>query len=328
VFYERIGALLPRKLLKKFKEEFNYLGIEVNEKSFLGFLVLFSAALSVGLAVNLYYFFDFNPFLSFPVLFFLFIGMVYVWLGLVSESKGRFVEKILPDALQLIASNIKAGLTTERALFVSARPEFGPLEKELKTASKEILSGERIATALLKIPERIHSKVLSRTVWLISKGIESGGQIADLLMKLSNDLREQHALQEEVKASVSIYVLLIFFASSIGAPALLGVSTFIVEALQKQTSSINLEELGAGAPKVSGMQFIGGPNKTITPEFVGFFSVLIILVGAFFASLTIGVINSGSEKPGIKFFPLLLLVGVGVFFVVGFVLRVLFANLI
>ncbi len=327
--YERVGAILPRPLVESFRKELEYLGIDVSERSFLGFLVLFGLGISTGVSLNLFFFLGFPVFISIPVVFVLFLAGVYVWLSIASESKGKFVEKILPDALQLIASNIKSGLTTERALFVSARPEFGPLEKELKLASKEILAGKRIDIALLELPTRIRSKVLERTVWLISKGIQSGGQIADLLMKLSDDLREQRSIQEEVKANVSMYVLLIFFASAIGAPMLLGISSFIVEILGSQSSIIDPEDLSGFQSAGSAGQFVAvGDQESLSVEFIVFFSSILILVGAVFASMTMGTINTGKEKNGLKYLPLLLLISFALFFAVRFGLTTFFADLL
>jgi len=159
MIYRRISAFLPKRFLSWLAKEIEFSGVSIEEKSFAGFLVIFSIAVSFSSALVVYSLAN----ISFPLVFvaalILSIGGLLFWLNQVAESKGKFVEKILPDVLQLIASNIKAGLTTERSLFVSARPEFGPLTIELKNASKRIIAGERIERALLGIPKKIKSKV-------------------------------------------------------------------------------------------------------------------------------------------------------------------------
>ena len=125
--YQRIASLLPQGIIRAFKRELEYLNINISEKRFVGFLFLYGLCLSFGIAFNLKLFLNIDIPISFAFFFVLFFGGTYLWMSLVSESKGRYVEKILPDALQLIASNIKAGLTTESALVASSRPEFGPL---------------------------------------------------------------------------------------------------------------------------------------------------------------------------------------------------------
>ena len=326
--YNRIAALLPRKVRDSFKKEFDYLGINIDSGRFVGFLFSFAFLVSIAIALNFYYFFNIELAYTFIIAFIIFTAGIYLWLSITSEAKGKFVEKILPDALQLIASNIRSGLTTERAFLVSARPEFGPLELELKRASKRILTGTRIQDALEGISRRIRSPILEQTVWLVNKGISSGGQIADVLTQLSDDLRDQNALKDETKANISVYVMLIFFSAAIGAPLMLGISSFIVQILNKQTSNINIPSNAAMASMGSRTPFFGIPQAKISPEFVLLFSEAALLVSIFFASMVMGIINSGSEKNGFKYFPILLIVGFALFFAIRFTLLTMFKQLV
>ncbi len=331
--YKRVANLLPPGLVIAFKKELDYLGIEISGKRFVGFLLLYILFLSLGLALNFNLFFKVDFFLSFIFFFCLFFGGVYLWLSITAESKGKFVERILPDALQLIASNVKSGLTTERALIVSARPEFGPLEVELKRASREIMAGERMDKALLKIPERIKSPVLEKTLWLVSKGISSGGQIADLLLQLSDDLREQNAIKAEVRADISMYILLIFFAAAFGAPVLYGVSSFIVQVMAMQME--NIPEMPAdmstaaagGAAGVIGMVGVG-KGTPIPVDFILFFIMVSLATTSIFASMVMGIINTGKEKGGAKFVPIILFIAFSLFFIIRLVLASIFGGLL
>jgi archaeal flagellar protein FlaJ len=331
--YKRIAALLPQGIVKAFRKELEYLDIDISEKRFVGFLLLYGFFLSLGVAVNAFLFFKLDMIAMFVFSFGLFFGGVYLWLGLAAESKGKFVENILPDALQLIASNVKSGLTTERALLVSARPEFGPLEKELKRASKEVMAGEKLDKALLGISTRIKSRTLERTLWLISRGITSGGQIADLLIELSDDLREQFNVQQEINSNISMYVLLIFFTSAFGAPVLFGVSSFIVEVITAQMSGIPAisPELVSQAGGRAGIatSFVGmGGEAAIPAGFVIFFIMICLTITSLFASMTIGVINSGSEKGGAKIAPIILFISFSLFFAVRWVFDIFFGGLL
>ena len=137
--YKRFSALLPRRIIEGLRAQLEYLNISINERKFAGFLIIYSLALSAGIAINLFLFFRIPLWIAFAACFGFIILCTYLWLSIAAEGKGKFVERILPDALQLIASNMKSGLTAERALFVSARPEFGPLERELKRASAKIM---------------------------------------------------------------------------------------------------------------------------------------------------------------------------------------------
>lgn len=329
MIYEKIGKIVPRDVLNAFAKELMYSGIEVESKNFVGFVTVLSFAMALTSGFGLAYFFQVNFFIGFATGFIITLGGTYYLLNQASDSKGKFVEKILPDALQLIASNMKSGVTTEKALIISARPEFGALAIEFKEASKKIMAGERTEIALKEMTQKIRSKSFEKTVWLITEGINSGGEMANLLIQLSDDLREQNALQEEVKGNVSMYVILIFFASVIGAPLMFGISSFIVKILSKQIGEMN----SVPTESISGMSSqssfgMGAGGMAIQPEFILLFSLVTIALISFFGSLTIGIINSRSEKGGIKYIPIMLIASYIVYFIVSIILENTFKALI
>ena len=329
--YSRLTSVLPHRISTVFARELRYNHMEVDPERFVGFLIIM--ALGAGMAGALLgELLDIvHPLIAFFAAFFGSSAVVYLYLKLRSESLGKFVESILPDALQLIASNMKSGLTTERSLFVAGRPEFGPLQSELMNASKRISSGERIEVSLQGIGDGINSPVLTKTLWLISRGIKSGGQIADLLFQLADDLKEQQALEEETRSNISIYVLLIFFSAVFGAPMLFGISSFIVQVLSKQlseTPTIDPASLPPGANLGPVSAFAAGKKSEITPDFVLIFSMTALLVTTVFSCLTIGVISTGKEINGLKYVLPLVIIAFLIFFVIRIALTSFFSNLV
>lgn len=321
-FYQRIGAIIPSFIVRAFKKEMDYIGWEAQELSVVGFIFLFGAVLSIAIAANLQIFLSLPIIATFPLIFLGFAGGIYYWLNTTAETRGRFVDKILPDVLQLISSNMKSGLTTEKALLASARPEFGIFSEELKLASGKVLSGERIEKALTDITIKIKSPMLERTMWLVVQGIRSGGEVADLLSQLADDLREENALKEETKAEVSMYTMLIFFGAAFGAPILFSISSYIVGVLNTQTSQIGIspEQLQEITQKSAITRIVGIPQISITEEFATMYALIALAVTCIFSALIIGVINTGKEKDGIKHIPLIGIVAMVLFFVIRLVL--------
>lgn len=333
--YQRFSKLVPRKISEEIQRNLHYVGLAVDGEKFVGFLFAFGVALSLGFALNLYLFFQISILIGFVGFFIFFFGTVYIWLSVTADSKGQFVEGVLPDALQLVASNIKSGMTTERALFISARPEFGPLETELKNTSKQILAGMPLERAIELMGQNIKSQIFTRTMWLVSRGIQSGGQIADLLIQLADDIREQKAVQDENRAETSMYVVLIFLVAALGAPLLFGISTFIVQILTSQLEEFSSQGISdilknGSTPGNLGVivKLVSGERHALTPQFVIDFSIITLIVTSFFASLTLGVINSGKEKNGVRYIPFILIVGLALFFIVRVVLSGIFGDLL
>jgi len=329
--YKRIGFVFPDKISRAFRQQLYYVGKDINERVYLGSLLVRTIVASFVLGLLAGFFLNLDSLTTIGAmlaLVFLLNLIAWIMLNLTSDSQGRFVNGILPDALQLISSNIKAGLTTEKALLVSARPEFGQLEIELKRTSTKIMSGIPVEQALLEMPDRIRSKVLERTVWLIARGIAAGGEIADLLLQLSNNLRKQNSLEDEANASISIYVMLIFFSAAVGGPALYGTSSFIVEIMAAQRLEIPTLENSRLPSGSLAAQMIAGPKDAIDPEFVISYTMILLFVGTIFASVTIGIINSGKEIDGAKVFPMMLLVSFAIFFIIRLVLNGAFGELL
>ncbi len=327
--------ILLRKIIGAFETQFAYLGIRISSRKFVINILLFAFMASVISTIFTSLFLQWPYYMvviGFFVTFALVLGGVYLFLDLQAEGRGKQVERVLPDALQLVASNIKSGLTTERALLMSARPEFGPLEIELKRVSTRILSGVPVEKAILEIPHHIKSTLVERTTWLLARGISSGGEIADLLLQLSRNLRTQLSLQSEAHASISIYIILIFFSAAFGGPALYAVSSFIVEVMDSQISSqpqIDSAALGAAAGRSGALgSFVGGKSQLIKPDFVIFFCQIMLFIGGFFASLILGSIATGKEKDGVKYMPVVMLCSFGLFYMIRAVLHSAFGTLL
>src|SRR3989338_5160403 len=202
--YRNIARIIPHKTRDKITEFLRYTSIKVDHQSFIGFVTLCS--LLIGLIAGFFVALFFNvPFIAVFLFFTIFTNaVVYVWLALLVDKKAQLVEESLPDALQLMTSNLRTGMTPEKALLLSARPEFGPLKEEIDFVGRKVMLGENIGTALMEMTKRVRSKRLIRSIELINSGLDAGGSLAVLLEATSNDLREQFLVDKKIKASVTM----------------------------------------------------------------------------------------------------------------------------
>ena len=122
--YRFLSKFYPKNIRYKYIELLSYSNIKVHPERLLGFSLIFSLLLSIIISIDLKLIFNINPYILAPLLFFIILFLFYIFLFFHIEAKARFVEEVLPDALQLMASNLRAGFTTDRALLLSARPEF------------------------------------------------------------------------------------------------------------------------------------------------------------------------------------------------------------
>jgi len=317
--YKPLGQLMPKKLRVRVRQELEYSNLNVDPERFLGFALLFGVGVGFILATILKHY-NILPFtLGFPVSLVVFELFIYIWLSLSADSKAKFVEEVLPDALQLMSSNIRAGLTTDKALLMAARPEFGPLEYEIRRIGKETMAGKNLTDAIRKMSDNIKSKNLERTVDLIVQSIKSGGKLADLLDQTATDLRDQQIIQKEISASVLMYVIFILIAIGIGAPALFSMSSFLVTLLTRNMEMI-AKDLPSDMAGASQALPISITSVRIKPAFIQTYSIISLIASSLFGSMVVGLIMAGEEKQGLKYFPILLILSVGLFLLGGFVL--------
>lgn len=234
---------------------------------------------------------------------------VYTYLLLGVNTRATKLEEVLPDFLSLVASNIKSGLTPDKALLISARPEFGPLSKAVTNAGKSSITGMPFDQVLLGMCDHIKSDVLEKTMRLVVEGIHSGGDMAELLDKTAYDLRKFRSVRREVNSIILNYELFIMAAVSFGAPLLYGVATFLVEIMvqiKKQTLS------GGEALAAVGQVSMFRGNLAVTPEAISLFAMIGVTITVFFGCMAVGVMSSGKKEDGLKYFPLLLGIALGI----------------
>ncbi|VVB52123.1 Type II secretion system (T2SS), protein F [uncultured archaeon] len=317
--YELFARVFPSTFKKRFKQLLIYSGLDITPERFLGFSLFIGLALAYILTSVI------NAYISIPfigiaiVLFAVIEFLLYLWLQLSADNKAKMVDEALPDALQLMSSNIRAGLTTDKALLMAARPEFGPLADEIKRIGKETMAGRPLAEALLRTSQHVRSVNLERSIDLIVRSMQSGGELADLLDQTANDIRDQQLIQKEITASVLMYVMFIAIAIGLGAPVLFALSGFLVKLL-----TTNMTRISAQLPKNIGGKGYAAPiaasNIQITPDFINLYSVVAIISGSILGSMAMGLILKGEEKEGLKYIPVLLILSLSIYYMVGWLI--------
>lgn len=321
IFY----ALSPKKYKKWMNDHVDYCNFEISPMNLIGFIILFS--FGVGFAVG------FLPYLA----NFVTVGLMFaLWavgtltsilvmhaiLLMIADSRANFVEMILPDALQIISANLRSGLTPDKAILTSARPEFGPLESELRKVAKETLSGKPFDESMRGLTQKIKSKVLGKTVGLLVEGLAKGGSLTTLLDSIAEDIRQVRLLRGEIKSFVMMYGIFIFFAAAIGAPMLYAVSGYMVQTLNAVGGQINTEDLLQINQAVTFLKV--KPSEVITSDFIFQYSAIAIVITSVFGGLLMGLVQGGSEKAGFKTIPMLMGVSFGVYFALSYGLREIF----
>jgi len=279
------------------------------EKSILRKIIFLSILLGIIIGAGILYFYK-NTLLSIISTFTTIIVLIVFYLvrkNLKKTARIKKIEEIFPDFLQLMSSNLRAGMTIDRSILLSSRPEFAPLDVEILQTGKDLTTGKNVELSLLDMSKRLNSEKIHKTILLINSGIRAGGDLAILLEQTAVSMRERKFVEKKAASSVLMYVIFIFLAVSIFAPALFSLSTVLVEVLTN---------ILAGLPSVDtnvNMPFTLS-KINISISFIKYFSIIFMITIDFFASMVLGLVGKGSEKQGLRYFPVILIMSISIYF--------------
>jgi pilus assembly protein TadC len=314
-----IHKLMPRAYINKIEILLIYSGSKKSPENFVKRAFLISIIFAALGGVIFWQ----NFIVAFPVVFIAMFSLVHGFLILAVDKRSKFVERIFPDALQLMAANIKSGFIPSRAMLLSARKEFGPLSQAVKRAGKELMTGKGLQESLSEIPKTIKSDVLQTTIGLVTKGIKAGGQLVSLFEETAIDIRRRDSIKKEVKANILMYGIFIGFAGCVGAPILYALSSYLVGTISRLGSAAQIpQEFQSRVPMMAFGQM------QIDEGFLFIFSMAAILITTTFGGLIIGIIDAGKERAGIKYIPIMIAIALTVFFAARIGISVMFGTLI
>ncbi|MGC8538329.1 MAG: type II secretion system F family protein [Candidatus Micrarchaeia archaeon] len=240
--------------------------------------------------------------------------MIYAILEFRVEQRKNFVESILPDFLQISAANIRSGAAMDKAIVMAARPEFKYFSDDVKDIDKMVYAGETLQNALTALGNRYRSLQLRHTIRMMNEAIQYGGGMTDLLNQVAKDLRAQNMMQKEVSGQLFLYTIFIAFAALIGAPVLYGLTTQMITVTDNVWAGI-LKQNPGGLP-TAGVSFLrpSPPKITIAQYHTFALTAIIIITG--FGAFIISAIANGSVLKGIKYLPIFLIAGIGIYLLV------------
>ena len=311
--YRRIANLFPTSITNWLDQKLVFAGVEKDPRDCLGEWLLLS--LLSGLILLLLYYILFWPQVQSNTNVFYSIILVAIFLGgfaaffllyylnLYYTIRKRTIEmeKILPDFLLLVVSNLRAGMTPWDAFVMASRPEFGALYKEVWNASSILCGDASLADALYQLSLHFDSDILKRVVKLFVKGTRSGGKIAMLLTASAREIRSIQDMRQELITTTRNYTIFLTFIVIFLMPFLLAVSTHFIHTfteIHAQTMAVSESFAVGGVSIVSGA-------IAITEQEMFNISIITLFLTSLLISFLSGIISRGRALDGLKYFPLL-----------------------
>ena len=315
-----LGALLPSNVMERWSTLLMYAGVRASPRRTLGALLVLSALCAALFSYD-------ATLLALSWWSGCIVGLVlpgaltYYIVASKAEARAREVEDALPDALALMAANLRSGSTVDRAVLLKGERRLGLLEEALTSVGQEVSAGGELKKALAVMASHFDSSILRSTIGLITTGLRGGGRMAILLEQLSRTLRQQDTLQKKTRSTVISYVMLVGTSLSLIAPFLFAVSVFLVVTIQADTAGAAAFEEGAE------VAFFAG-SASVTEPFLIKFSMAMLIASGFCGALLIGQLLQGRALWGLRYAPVLSLVAVGVFFGAYSIIRTVLAGVL
>jgi len=123
------------------------------------------------------------------------------WLYVLRKRSSRFAafEEMLPEALDLMVSALRAGHGLTAAMGIVGREMGDPIASEFRQCFEEQNFGLELRTAMLNLSERVPIQDVRIIVVAVLVQKESGGNLAEILEKVAMVIRERFRLKRQVR---------------------------------------------------------------------------------------------------------------------------------
>ncbi|MGM5481344.1 MAG: type II secretion system F family protein [Nanobdellota archaeon] len=257
------------------------------------------------------------------------IFIIYFFLNIKIYKRTKEIESTLPDFLVLVSTNLKGGLSLDKALWAGIRPEFGLLATEMTIVSKRVMTGSDLTEALNEFAVKYDAPLVRRNLSLIIGEIQSGGKIVTVIDKVIETMRKTKALKTEMSSSTLSYMIFIGVVVVLVSPALFALSFQLLEIIMDFTSSLGGSLSGSGGGGVGGMNMASIDfNVQIDKSHFKNFSMMALGVIGICSSMIISIIEKGDIKGGLKYIPAFTLSSIIIYLISMILLQSLFGGMV
>ncbi len=338
IFLEEFGkAFVPKRFIPNLRKYMLKAGYHEVPYKLFGLLFYVSALITtLVFVIFIYPYLSLREFSLFEIYIYSFLSwfvvqlffatlsiiIVYFYLDLKIYKRTKRMEEQFPDFLEVVSSNLKGGMTFEMALWSAIKPQFDILGGEMAKASKKVMTGYEVNKALIDLSDMYDSLMLKRTVDLMISELESGGNIAELIDRLVDNLKETKALKDEMSASAIAYVIFISVIVIFISPLLFALSFHLLVLILSFIGKLSV------ATQSTGTLTSVFAKVNIDPKDFRIFSIAAIAIISFFSSLIVSIVEKDNIKGGIKYIPIFLFGSMAFYFIFVRILSAFFSGII
>jgi archaellum biogenesis protein FlaJ (TadC family) len=307
-FTELVGdSIIPKKYRKNAINYLEKAGVSPIPYFMYGvtaYIIVIIAAIIDSLVLGIDFFGNATGFIkiilfliSFPVICLVLVTIVIfcykLYLDALIYRKTLQMEDVFPEFLSELAINLKAGQSLEEAMANSMEKEFGYLNDEIKKITKKVKLGADVETAVKEFTDKFNSDIIEETFELILISLKKGGETAQLVDRIYDNIDMTRFLKKRAIASVGSYKLFISAITLIIAPAMFALAFHLLDLIRSITNKVLVAQTNTILPvSINAVRI----NDT---HFI-WFSIAALVIIAMCTGMIISVIKSGEIKGGYK----------------------------
>lgn len=149
--------------------------------------------------------------------------------SVLAETRAQAIDRDLPFALRHLATQIKAGVSFQRALQSVSEGEYGLLSYEMKRLIRDMEAGKPAEDALNDLHDRTRSRGLRQTSMQIVRTLKSGGALAEIISSIASDVSFETKMKVRDFTEQLNLINVVFIMTAVVAPVVL---TILVSVMQ------------------------------------------------------------------------------------------------
>lgn len=212
-----VTGLLPARIVGAVQRQLDLAGEPMSVQRFL--VVWANSGLVLPLVVMLALVIangEISRVIFFAFLLWVGIGTYVPWLLLrkAAQKRVKAIQKDLPDATDLVITNLEAGLGLQAALLTVSEKMAGPVAEEFGRAVRTINLGRSRAEAFMQMADRSGSSEMRLFARAVAQSEQTGIPIAHVLRNHARESRErrrQHAREQAAKVPVKMTLPTVLF---------------------------------------------------------------------------------------------------------------------
>lgn len=185
------------------------------------------------------------------------------------------------EFLYKLSELMRGGIDPVKGVVTLSRTNLGAINKSVRDAASSMVLGHSFEDSMHRMSASIGSRLVNKYIDIVVMAAYTGGNVADLLFRTSEDMRAVIGIEREKEANLKQYIVIFYLAQGIIIMLTYILSTSLLPMIQ-----------GVG------LQMLGGSGLSDINFQRGFFHMIVL--NAFFGGLIIGQITEGEIKHGFK----------------------------